>query len=85
MQSKHATNYTSYARFANYEFLFIGDKMTDFYVRARAVVNDLLTTAEKYPCDATKAVAIYTIKAYQRIGLYGDGYATTLIEQIERY
>lgn len=59
--------------------------MKYFYSLARAVVNELLATAEKYPCDATKAVAIYTIKAYQRIGLYGDGYATTLIEQIMRY
>lgn len=58
--------------------------MNDFYALARAVVNELLTTVEKYPCDATKAVAIYTIKAYQRIGLYGDGHAAALIDYIER-
>ena len=55
----------------------------DFYAAARAAAASLIHNAEKFPCDATKLVAINTIQAYQRIGLFGDGYAARLIKYVE--
>lgn len=49
---------------------------------ARAAVSSLIRTAEKYPCDATKMVAIITVQAYRRIDLFSDGYASHLIKYV---
>lgn len=51
---------------------------------ACAAVSSLIRTAEQYPCDPTKMVAIITIQAYQRIGIMTDANAARLIRYIER-
>lgn len=51
---------------------------------ASAAVSSLIRTAEQYPCDATKLVAIITVQAYQRIGIMTNGNAARLIRYVER-